>query len=504
MKPNEDGCDVKYILNWKVIECLTPEDPCADAELISWKDVVNIPATSGKWYKIDVRTAVESGKDIKFTVINGDEPNKVNVKFNTECFIVPDEPVDEPTDEPVEPTNTITVRAKVPDYWTDQIYVWVWPDDGNGVEYVAEKDGDWWSYTHEGEYVNIIFKNGIGWNGPDYQTIDMRFTSDVCLQLGGYAWDDQFGGQNKISYVEVPCDSRVKIAPYEIADEYNEFNSVFAANETKSTIITTELIETFNIKDYVYAYVKLLKEERIQSGEKINVVVPTGNFGNILAAFYAKQMGLPIDKLICASNENKVLYDFFASGTYDRNREFVLTTSPSMDILISSNLERLIYRIAGNDPVKNKELMDALSQGGVYKITDAMKEQLADFYGGFASEEETAGTIKALYENTGYVIDTHTAVAYKVYEDYKKATGDTAKTLIASTANPYKFGYAVYEALGEDATDIDEFELIGKLEKLTGTTCPKALSDTKDKEIRFTGSVEAKDMSKVVIEFINK
>ena len=250
VKPNEDGCDVKYILNWKVIECPTPEDPCADAELISWTDVVNIPATSGKWYKIDVRTAVESGKDIKFTVINGDEPNKVNVKFNTECFIVPDEPVD----EPVEPANTITVRAKVPDTWTDQIYVWVWPDNGEGAEYVAEKDGDWWSYTHEGEYVNIIFKNGIGWNGPDYQTIDMRFTSDACLQLGSYAWDSQFG-ENRISYVEVPCDPSAKVAPYEIADEYNEFNSLFAANETKSTIITTELIEAFNIKDYVYAYV---------------------------------------------------------------------------------------------------------------------------------------------------------------------------------------------------------------------------------------------------------
>ncbi|MBE6320763.1 MAG: hypothetical protein E7075_07345, partial [Bacteroidales bacterium] len=252
-----DGCDsivtLHLIEDCEPIVPPTPEDPCADAELISWTDVVNIPATSGKWYKIDVRTAVESGKDIKFTVINGDEPNKVNVKFNTECFIVPDEPVDEPTDEPVEPANTITVRAKVPDYWTDQIYVWVWPDGGNGVEYVAEKDGDWWSYTHEGEYVNIIFKNGQTW-APDYQTIDMRFTSDACLQLGGYAWDDQFG-QNKISYVEVPCDSHAKVAPYEIADEYNEFNSVFAANETKSTIITTELIEAFNIKDYVYAYV---------------------------------------------------------------------------------------------------------------------------------------------------------------------------------------------------------------------------------------------------------
>ena len=162
---------------------------------------------------------------------------------------------------------------------------------------------------------------------------------------------------------------------------------------------------------YVYAYVKLLKEEKINSGEKINVVVPTGNFGNILAAFYAKQMGLPIDKLICASNDNKVLYDFFCSGTYDRNRDFVLTSSPSMDILISSNLERLIYRIAGDDPGKNKELMDALNQGGVYTITDEMKNQLSDFYGNYANEKETTEKIQELFDSTGYVIDTHTAVA---------------------------------------------------------------------------------------------
>lgn len=175
---------------------------------------------------------------------------------------------------------------------------------------------------------------------------------------------------------------------------------------------------------YVYAYVKLLKEEKINSGEKINVVVPTGNFGNILAAFYAKQMGLPIDKLICASNDNKVLYDFFCSGTYDRNRDFVLTSSPSMDILISSNLERLIYRIAGDDPEKNKELMDALNQGGVYTITDEMKNQLSDFYGNYANEKETTEKIQELYDSTGYVIDTHTAVASCVYDKYKKETKD--------------------------------------------------------------------------------
>ena len=162
---------------------------------------------------------------------------------------------------------------------------------------------------------------------------------------------------------------------------------------------------------YVYAYTRLVANGEIKAGDKINVVVPTGNFGNILAAFYAKQMGLPINKFICASNENKVLYDFFRTGTYDRKREFILTTSPSMDILISSNLERLIYRIAGNDAEKNKALMQALNGKGAYTITDDMKKQLADFYGNYASEAETAATIKRVYESDQYIMDTHTAVA---------------------------------------------------------------------------------------------
>lgn len=171
---------------------------------------------------------------------------------------------------------------------------------------------------------------------------------------------------------------------------------------------------------YVYAYAKLYANGVIAKDEKINIVVPTGNFGNILAAFYAKNMGIPVAKLICASNENKVLYDFFSTGTYDKNREFMLTSSPSMDILISSNLERLIYRIAGEDAAKNAALMKELNTTGKYEITSEMKEKLADFYGNYASEKETADTIRDLYEKTGYVIDTHTAVAASVYHKYKK------------------------------------------------------------------------------------
>ncbi len=254
---------------------------------------------------------------------------------------------------------------------------------------------------------------------------------------------------------------------------------------------------------YVYAYAQLLAEEKITAGEKINVVVPTGNFGNILAAFYAKNMGLPINKLICASNDNKVLYDFFSTGTYDRNREFVLTTSPSMDILISSNLERLIYRIAGNDATKNAELMTALSGNGKYEITEDMKAQLADFYGNYASEAETAETIKALYEDCGYVIDTHTAVAASVYGKYVKETGDNTKTVIASTASPYKFTRSVMEAIDSKYAAMGDFELVDELTKLANVAIPNAIEEIRSAEVRHNNICEVDEMQQVVRNFLN-
>ena len=228
---------------------------------------------------------------------------------------------------------------------------------------------------------------------------------------------------------------------------------------------------------YVYAYTRLLADGEIKAGDKINAVVPTGNFGNILAAFYAKNMGLPINKLICASNENKVLYDFFTTGEYDRNREFVLTTSPSMDILISSNLERLIYRIAGNSAKKNSELMESLKNTGKYEITPEMKAQLSDFYGNYATEAEDAATIKKLYEDTGYVIDTHTAVAATVYEKYKKETGDDTVTVIASTASPYKFTRSVMDAIDSKYDSMTDFELVDELSKISNVAVPQAIED---------------------------
>ena len=250
---------------------------------------------------------------------------------------------------------------------------------------------------------------------------------------------------------------------------------------------------------YVYAYTRLLANEEISAGEKINVVVPTGNFGNILAAYYAKNMGIPIGKLICASNENKVLYDFFATGTYDRNREFMLTSSPSMDILISSNLERLIYRIAGDDAAANKALMDSLKNDGVYSITDDMKKELADFYGNYASEEETANVIKSVYDNTGYVIDTHTAVAAEVFKKYTAATGDNTKTVIASTASPYKFTRSVMNAIDKDKYDsMSDFELVDELSAIANVKIPQAIEDIRTAPVLHDTVCDKTEMQQTV------
>ena len=256
---------------------------------------------------------------------------------------------------------------------------------------------------------------------------------------------------------------------------------------------------------YVYAYAKLYANGDIAKDEKINVVVPTGNFGNILAAFYAKNMGLPIAKLICASNENKVLYDFFTTGEYNKNREFILTNSPSMDILISSNLERLIYRIAGNDAAKNAGLMKELSETGKYAVTPEMKEKLTDFYGNYTSEKETGEAIKKLYEDTGYVIDTHTAVAAGVYDKYKKETGDTkTKTVIASTASPFKFTRSVMEAIDPKYASMGDFELVDELSKIANVKVPQAIEDIRSAKILHDTECDVDKMEDTVKAFLIK
>lgn len=253
---------------------------------------------------------------------------------------------------------------------------------------------------------------------------------------------------------------------------------------------------------YVYAYAALYKNGRIKAGEPINVTVPTGNFGNILAAYFAKKIGTPIDKLICASNKNKVLTDFFHTGNYDRNRDFYVTSSPSMDILVSSNLERLIYLIDGRDPKKTAQLMAQLGKEGSYDITDDMRGQLSDFYADFATEEETQSAIRELYRKTGYVIDTHTAVASSVYGKYVKASGDTKPTVIASTASPYKFARSVVGAIKGDVSGHSEIELIDMLTELSGVAQPPAIIELKTAPIVHKTVCDIDKMNDEVLGFL--
>lgn len=248
---------------------------------------------------------------------------------------------------------------------------------------------------------------------------------------------------------------------------------------------------------YVYGYVKLVERGVVKAGEPVNIVVPTGNFGNILAAYYAGKMGIPVGKLICASNKNKVLTDFFNTGVYDINRDFYLTNSPSMDILISSNLERLLYHLADGNGAEIKGLMEALESEKKYEVSDKIKEGLADFYGGYASVEDTNKTIGEMYEANGYLMDTHTAVAYKVYQDYVAETGDKTPTLIASTASAYKFADSVAKSIGL-GEEVNGFEYVKAVAAKTGVRVPAGLKDLENKPIRHTGVIEVPEMAKAV------
>lgn len=254
---------------------------------------------------------------------------------------------------------------------------------------------------------------------------------------------------------------------------------------------------------YVYSYVKLLEEGAIQPGEKMNVVVPTGNFGNILAAYYAKEMGIPVGRFICASNENKVLTDFINTGVYDIRRDFYLTNSPSMDILISSNLERLLYHLSGENGEEVRELMQQLETEKVYKVSDKIKEGMKDFYGGFADMKATNETIGKMYEKNGYLLDTHTAVAYNVYQQYRQETGDNTVTVIASTASAYKFAESVAEAIGL-GKEANGFEYVKALAAKTGVKIPLGLRDLEDREVRHHSVIDADKMPEAVLESLEK
>ena len=252
---------------------------------------------------------------------------------------------------------------------------------------------------------------------------------------------------------------------------------------------------------YISAYAELVRDGEIESGEKINIVVPTGNFGNILAGYYAKHMGIPVNKLICASNINNVLTDFINTGVYDRNRQFYATVSPSMDILISSNLERLLYLLTDRNDEFIKEWFGKLATEGRYEVTDDIKAKIKEeFVAGCCDDVQTKQTIHEIYEKYSYTCDTHTAVAVKVYEDYKKETGDTTKTVIASTASPYKFSKAVLEAVQNGKSDLDEYDMIDKLAELSNMPVPSALADLRNKPERFNDVIGKEEQKKYVLE----
>jgi threonine synthase len=253
---------------------------------------------------------------------------------------------------------------------------------------------------------------------------------------------------------------------------------------------------------YFYAYGQLVKKGKLSLGEAMNVVVPTGNFGNILAAYYAKEMGLPIQKFICASNKNKVLYDFFETGKYDRNRDFHVTNSPSMDILISSNLERFLYHMSEQNTEVISQLMQDLKTKGSYEVTPAMKENMKAFYGGYADDALTSETIKKVYEEEGYLMDTHTAVAYAVYETYKKDTKDETPAVIVSTASPYKFTGSVMGALDKKYEQEDDFKLVEKMQTLIGGDIPKGIEGIDQRPINHNKTCEVSEMKDVVKGFL--
>jgi threonine synthase len=251
---------------------------------------------------------------------------------------------------------------------------------------------------------------------------------------------------------------------------------------------------------YVFAYARMVEQGEIRCGEEINIAVPTGNFGNILAAYYAGEMGVPVKKLICASNANNVLSDFINTGIYNREREFFVTASPSMDILVSGNLERLLYHFSGNDSCSINRWFSALKEKGGYEVSAAVKEKMKSaFYGGWCGEDDTKAAIKEVFDGYGYLLDPHTAVGYKVCRDYARLSGDGAKTLVASTANPYKFSGAVYGALSGETARGGGFEAIETLEKFTGIPAPKKLTAVAGKEVRFSESVDKNSLREAVL-----
>lgn len=303
---------------------------------------------------------------------------------------------------------------------------------------------------------------------------------NVCAIKGNF--DDAQTGVKKIFTTE------------EIVKLLNDNNMLFSsANSINWGRLLPQIVY------YVSAYCDLVNENKINLGDKINVVVPTGNFGNILAAYYACCMGLPINKFICASNKNNVLTDFINTGVYDKNRQFYATASPSMDILVSSNLERLLYMFSGNDDKLVAEWMTQLKTTGKYEVTPEVKEKItSQFFGGYCDDDNTKATIKKLFEDEKYLCDTHTSVAINVYNQYVEKTGDKTPVVIASTASPYKFSHSVLEAVSPELICDDEFEMVERLNKVSGAEVPKPIAELQNLDVRFNNVTEADKMPEYV------
>ena len=286
----------------------------------------------------------------------------------------------------------------------------------------------------------------------------------------------------------------------EIKNELAKKNMMFSsANSINWGRLVPQIVYYFS------TYCDMISMNKINAGDEINVVVPTGNFGNILAGFYAKQMGLPIKMLICASNSNNVLTDFLKTGTYDKNRAFYTTTSPSMDILISSNLERLLYHMSGNNDSLVADLMKQLSENGKYTVSDELIGKIQNtFDAGFTSETDVDETIKNHFDKYNYLCDTHTAVAVKVYDEYAARTGDDIPTVIDSTASPYKFSKSVLSAIsGGNTPQLDEFSMVDELNRVTKAEVPAPLASLKEKTARFNNVCDKENISEMVFKLLN-
>lgn len=330
----------------------------------------------------------------------------------------------------------------------------------------------------------IVFypKNGVSPMQERQMNTQLGDNVNVCSIKGNF--DDAQTGVKKIFTTD------------DIKAALSENNMLFSsANSINWGRLLPQIVYYFS------AYCDMLNDGKIKLGEKINVCVPTGNFGNILASYYAMRMGLPVKKFICASNSNNVLTDFIRSGEYNKNRDFYTTISPSMDILVSSNLERLLYHLTDCDDKKVKEWMNELKSKGSYIVGEGLRSKITElFYGGFCDDEETKNTIKSMFDEASYLCDTHTAVAINVYENYVKSTGDNTPTVVVSTASPYKFSKAVLEAVSTSETlPENEFDMVDALHALTSQPVPAPLAALKDRKIRFNNIISLDEMPQYVL-----